>query len=116
MKTFNIEISGKTFDDIITAITEISKRIKLDNEMGYYDNTNMSFSFNSEGYYEGSIAEEDGLDDFGNPLPGNVCKKCGQAFINHNGDGSYVSDEDDGLPPDEDLPYDGDIDWRSMFD
>lgn len=52
MKTFEIEVSGKTLSEVVNAIEEAKKRIEQGNYAGFDENEDGSFSFDSDGCYE----------------------------------------------------------------
>lgn len=52
MKTFKIEISGKTESDIDSTMAEVSYLIENGMLSGFHKGMDASFSFDSEGEYE----------------------------------------------------------------
>ena len=63
MKTFTIEVSGKTQSDIVNAINEISKLVETGNLAGFDENETGNFNFDSENEYGPSQDEIDEIED-----------------------------------------------------
>jgi len=57
MKTFNIEVSGKTLPDIINAIDEAKRLIESGYYSGFDSNEDGDFSFDSDGMYQNDDSE-----------------------------------------------------------